>query len=63
VVWTTTLIKKFKRDDNAISRAVDLWFDSTIGGYITEFAIDIVELYSQAEGISLRDLEGSFYTF
>jgi hypothetical protein len=49
VVWTTTLIKKVKRVDNVVSRAVDLWFDSTIGGYITEFSIDRVESYSQAE--------------
>jgi hypothetical protein len=32
-----------------MSRAVDHWFDSTIGGYITEFAIDRVESYSQVE--------------
>jgi hypothetical protein len=45
VVWTTTLIKKVKRVDKVVSRLVDLWLDSTIGGYITEFSIDRVELY------------------
>jgi hypothetical protein len=47
VVWTLALIKKVKRVDNAMSREVDHWFDSTIGEYITEFVIDIVESYSQ----------------
>jgi hypothetical protein len=41
VVWNPMLIQKVKRVDNAVSRVVDHWFDSTIGGYITEFAIDI----------------------
>jgi hypothetical protein len=49
VVWTLALIKKVKRVDNAMSRAVDHWFDSTTGGYITEFVIDRVESYIQAE--------------
>jgi hypothetical protein len=40
VVWTPALIQKVKRVDNAVSRAVDHWFDSTIGGYITEFVVD-----------------------
>jgi hypothetical protein len=40
MVWTPTLIQKVKRVDNVVSRAVDHWFDSTIGGYITEFVVD-----------------------
>jgi hypothetical protein len=32
-----------------MSRAVDHWFDSTIGGYITKFSIDRLKSYSQAE--------------
>jgi hypothetical protein len=49
VIWTTMLIKKVKRVDNVMSSEVDKWFDSTIGVYITEFFVDIVESYSQAE--------------
>jgi hypothetical protein len=37
IVWTSALIKKVKRVDNIMSRVVDQWFDSTIGGYITNF--------------------------
>jgi hypothetical protein len=40
VVWMPALIKKVKRVDNAMSRALDHWLDSTIGGYITEFVVD-----------------------
>jgi hypothetical protein len=46
VVWTLELIKKVKRVDNVVSRAVYHWFDSTIGGYITEFVFDRVESYN-----------------
>jgi hypothetical protein len=35
VAWTSELIKKVKRVDSTVSRAVDHWFDTTIGGYIT----------------------------
>jgi hypothetical protein len=45
LVWTSTLIKKVKRVDNIVSRVVYHWFDTSIGGYITMFSIDRIELY------------------
>jgi hypothetical protein len=63
VVWMSMLIKKVKRVDNVVSRAVDHWFDSTIGGYITEFAIDRVESYSQAERYFFKGPIGNFLQF
>jgi hypothetical protein len=57
------LIKKVKRIDNVVSRAVDLWFDSTIGEYITEFSIDIVESYSQTERYFFKVTRGKFLHF
>jgi hypothetical protein len=57
------LIKKVKRVDNVMSRAVDYWFDSTIGGYITEFSIDRVESYSQAERYFFKGPRGKFLHF
>jgi hypothetical protein len=63
VVWTSTLIKKVKRVDNAMLRAVDHWFDSTIGGYITEFAVDRVESYNQAERYFFKGPRGNFLHF
>ena len=63
VVWTLALIKKVKRVDNTVSRAVDHWFDSTIGGYITEFVVDRVESYSQAERYFFKGPRGKFLHF
>jgi hypothetical protein len=63
MVWIATLIKKVKRVDNVVSRATDLWFDITIGGYITEFAIDRVESYSQEDRYFFKGPRGKFLHF
>jgi hypothetical protein len=60
VVWTTPLINKVKRVDKIVSRVVDMWFDSTIGGYIIEFSIDRVESYSQEEIYFFKGPRGKF---
>jgi hypothetical protein len=59
VVWTMTLIQKVKRVDNVVSREVDHWFNITIGGYITEFFVDRVESYSQAERYFFKGPRGN----
>ena len=58
-----SLIQKVKRVDNVVSRAVDHWFDSTIGGYITKFVVDIVESYSQDERYFFNGPRGKFLHF
>jgi hypothetical protein len=63
MVCTSTLIKKFKRVENSMSRAVDHWFDSTIRGYITEFVVDRVESYSQEERYFFKEPRGKFLHF
>jgi hypothetical protein len=63
VVWTSALIKKVKRVDNVMSRVVYHWFDSTIGGYITEFSIDRVDSYSQAKRYFFKGPRGKFLHF
>jgi hypothetical protein len=63
VVWTSTLIKNVKRVDNDVSREVDHWFDSTIGGYIIEFVIDRVESYIQAKRYFFKGPRGNFLHF
>ena len=60
MVWMLKLIKKFKRVDNIVSRAIDHWFDSTIGGYITKFSVDRVESYSQAKRYFFKGPRGNF---
>jgi hypothetical protein len=63
MVWKSTLIKKVKRVDNSMSRVAYHWFDSTIGGYITEFVVDIVESYSQIERYFFKRPRGIFLHF
>jgi hypothetical protein len=59
----STLIKKVKRVDNALSRAIDHYFDSTIGRYITKFVVDRVESYRQAERYFFKGPKGKFLHF
>jgi hypothetical protein len=63
VVWTLALIQKVKRVDNVVSRVVEHWFDSTIGGYITKFSIDRVESYIQAERYFFKGPRGKCLHF
>jgi hypothetical protein len=63
VFWMSTLIQKVKRVNNIVSREVDHWFDSTIGGYITEFVVDRVESYSQVERYFFKGPIGNFFHF
>jgi hypothetical protein len=63
VVWTLALIEKVKRVDNVMSREVDHWFDSTIGGYITKFVVDRVESYSQAKRYFFKGPRGKVLHF
>jgi hypothetical protein len=57
------LIKKVKRVDKTISQAIDNWFDSTIGGYITDFVVDRVESYNQAERYFFKGPRGKCLQF
>ena len=63
VICMLVLIQKVKIVDNDVSRAVDHWFDSTIGGYITEFVVDRVESYSQVERYFFKGPKGKFLHF
>ena len=47
--WTPELIQQLKEISNPISRVVDLWVDSVLRGYITEFPIDYTKSYSAAK--------------
>ena len=47
--WTPFLIERLKRINNPISRVVDFWVDIIIEGYITDFVVDTIMSYSDAE--------------
>ena len=38
--WTLDLLEQLERTDNTITRMVDHWVDSVLGGFVTEFSID-----------------------
>jgi hypothetical protein len=38
--WTHELIRQLNTISNKVSRAVDLWLNSILGGYIIEFTVD-----------------------
>jgi hypothetical protein len=63
MVWTSALIKKIKRVDNIVSRVLDHYFDSTIGGYVTDFVVDKVESYSQAKRYFFKGPRGKKFHF
>ena len=49
VKWSAQLIRKLTSVSNPISRAIDFWVDSILQGYITEFAVEMITLYSEVE--------------
>jgi len=47
--WIPELIQQLKEVSNPISHAIDLWIDSILKDYITNFSIDYTKSYSDAE--------------
>jgi hypothetical protein len=47
--WTPELIRQVNIVSNWVSRAIDYWLESVLGGYIIEFAIDCTQSYSVME--------------
>ena len=47
--WTLELIQRLNQTDNPISRAVAYWLNSFLEGFVTEFAVDTLKAYSEAE--------------
>ena len=58
VEWSDQLVHEVTSVSNSISRAVDFWVDSILQGYITEFAVDTITSYSEAERIFFEDPKG-----
>ena len=47
--WTLELIQDLHKTDNKALRAVEVWLDSILEGYITKFAVDTNKSFSEAE--------------
>ena len=55
--WNPQLIRRLKSVSNPMSRVVDLWVDNVLEGYITEFVVDTITSYIEAEIKNLKDHE------
>ena len=47
--WTPKLIQEMQGTDNKASHTIEVWLDSILEGYITEFAVDTNKYYSEVE--------------
>ena len=47
--WTLERIQQLENTDKTITRMVDHWVGSVIGGFVTEFAVDQFVSYSEVE--------------
>ena len=47
--WTPELIQALQETSNKASQVVEVWLDSILEGYITEFAIDTNKSFSKVE--------------
>ena len=47
--WTSQLIEQLEEVSNPISRDVYFWIDNILEVYITEFIVDTITSYSEAE--------------
>ena len=47
--WSDQLVHEVTSVSNSISRAVDFWVDNILQGYITEFTVETITSYSDAE--------------
>ena len=47
--WTPELIQESQETNNKELRAVEVWLDNILEGYITEFVVDTNNSFSEAE--------------
>ena len=47
--WTTEAIQRLERTDNPISCTLDYWLNNFLEGFVTEFVVDTLKAYNEAE--------------
>ena len=57
------MVREIISVSNTISRAVDFWVDSILQGYITEFAVEAITSYSEAEIIFFQGPQRRYLLF
>ena len=58
--WNPQLIQRLKSVSNPVSRAVDFWVGSILQGYITEFVVDTITSYGEAERENFQGPRGRY---
>ena len=58
--WTTKSISHLERDNNKFMNVVDLWLDIIIERFITEFAVNTMNLYTSSEQEFLKGPKGRY---
>ena len=61
--WTLELVHRLEASEDKIVRTVDNWLDQIIGGFITEFVVDMTVSYSEAERHFLKGPRGKYIKF
>ena len=57
---THELIQELQDTDNKASCAVEVWLDNILEGYITEFVVDTIKSYIEAEWEFFNEPQGRF---
>ena len=63
IIWTPELIQAVKNLDNPITRAVDFWIVSVLEGFVTEFAVDHIKSFSEAERYFFKGYRGKYLKY
>lgn len=58
--WNQIVVQRLKNTNNVVSRAVDFWLTNLLSGFITEFTVDTVKTYSEAERQFFKGYRGKF---
>ena len=61
--WNQAAVQKLKNTDNVVSRAVDFWLTSLLSGFITEFVVDTVRAYREAECRFFKGYRAKFLNY
>ena len=47
--WNEAVVQRLQNTNNVVSRVVDFWLTSLLSGFITEFVVDTLKAYIEAE--------------
>ena len=60
IVWNLELLRRLEASEDKIAQAVDHWLDYIIGEFVTEFVVDTLVSYNEAERRFLKGPRGKY---